>query len=205
MVHWVVRQVTQGLCSAPRLAHQPASQVRAARPQVIDVRHVAVRGELAAQVQSEDVAKVVGEDVVVSELRELDVERQIARDQVDVGVRPVGVGPQVLGEDDAVRRLVLGDDVRELAEGCAEERDQTRRLEGSRATCATRGTRAVRAAVPLLALLLVEQRGGDARAKKPREAIAPQVVEDHVGRGLHVLFGGQLRVFVEDEPVDQEG
>jgi hypothetical protein len=75
VVHCVVRQVTQGLCSAPRLAHQPASQVRAARPQAIDVRRVAVGGELAAQVQPEDVAEVVGEDVVVSELGELDVER----------------------------------------------------------------------------------------------------------------------------------
>ena len=166
---------------------------------------VAVRGKLAAQIEAEDVAKMVREDVEIAQLRQLNVQREVARELVNVGVRPVGVGPQVLGEDDAVRRLVLGDDVRELAEGCAEERDQTRRLEGSRDTCATRGTRAVRAAVPLLALLLVEQRGGDARAKKPREAIAPQVVEDHVGRGLHVLFGGQLRVFVEDEPVNQEG
>ena len=182
--------------------------MRAARPQAIDVRRIAVGGELAAQVQPEDVAKVVGEDVVVSELRELDVERQIARDQVDVGVRPVGVGSQELGENDAVRRLVLGDDVRELAEGHAEERDETRRLQGGRATSATRATRATRAVsavVPRLALRLVVQRGGDARAEEPREAIAPQVVEDHVRRGLHVLCGGQLRVLVEDEPVDQEG
>ena len=60
------------------LAHQTRAEVRALRPQPVHLGRVAVRAELAAQVQPEYVPEMVGEDVVVGQLGRLDVERQVA-------------------------------------------------------------------------------------------------------------------------------
>ena len=75
---------------------------------------------LSAEVKAKHVAKVVGEDVVALELVELDVERHVANQHIDVRVRPVRVVDKIGGKDGAVRWLVLCHDVGKLTECGAE-------------------------------------------------------------------------------------
>ena len=53
-----------------------------------EARRVAVQTKLAAQVEAEGVAKVVRDDVILGQLLEGEVERQIADEDVRIGVRP---------------------------------------------------------------------------------------------------------------------
>mmetsp|Transcript_44481 Transcript_44481/g.144382 ORF Transcript_44481/g.144382 Transcript_44481/m.144382 type:complete len:227 (-) Transcript_44481:581-1261(-) len=106
-----------------QLLLQLPREVVAPLPHGTHPRLIPVDRPLAAQVQRLLVAKRVGDDVVLLELRSRHEERQVADHHVEVAVPPVTVAVEVLAEDGAEGRLVLGDQPRPLVKHEAKRLD----------------------------------------------------------------------------------
>ena len=205
----VVRLLAQRLHpSRPRhllkeLILQPGAQVLAALPHAVDRRSVLVEGPLPAEVHRLHVAERVRHDVVVQQLVTLDEPRQLPEHlrecgrcvsgvawrraavalphHVEVAVAPVRVVREVLAEDRAKRRLVLGDQSRPLLEHVPHPVDD-------------RGG--------------VRRRVAHLRRHRPpeerRQPAGLQVDHLHVRRRRLEAHGVVERSLVEDEPIDEE-
>ena len=105
---------------------EAAAEVLAAHPNGVHVRQVLVDGPLPAQIERLRVAKRVGDNVVLKELGALDEARDVSEDDVQVGVAPVRIVDEILGEDGAKGGLVLGDEPRPLGQHEAQPADEGR-------------------------------------------------------------------------------